>query len=364
MIESRRTFLRTTALLLTTQRFSALRCAWGGGASSEGRTVSTTAQQQGVLRALNNATAWINSPPLTEESLRGKVVLVEFWTFTCINWLRTLPYVRAWAQKYKEHGLVVIGAHSPEFSFEHNVDNVRREAKSLNVNFPIAVDSDFAIWRGFNNEYWPALYFVDGKGVVRHEYFGEGAYVDSERKVQELLTEAGYKGFGRDIVAVAGKGAEAAADWGDLRTPETYVGRARGENFDSPGGISLNSSGMYSVPSQLPLNHWALAGEWKVSDEKATSLAAGARIVFRFYARDVHLVMGPPVGAKPVRFRVRVDGQPPGAARGGDVDAQGNGVSTAQRLHQLIRQPPPISDRRFEIEFLDSGVEAFVFTFG
>jgi len=363
IVTDRRSFLSALASLIATKPARLLRSAWAQ--SSEHGMSASVEQSQGVLRSLNNATAWLNTSPLTPETLRGKVVLVEFWTFTCINWLRTMPYVRAWSQKYKDHGLVVVGAHSPEFSFEHNLENVRRQTAALDVDFPVAVDSDFKIWRAFNNNYWPALYFVDSKGSVRHEYFGEGEYAASERKIQQLLIEADHKGFDRDLVTVVGKGAEAPADWNDLRTPETYVGMARGENLVSPRGASSGGGAhRYTVPSNVPLNHWALDGAWNVSDEKAASVAANTRIVFRFHARDLHFVMGPPSGAPSVRFRIRVDGQPPGDAKGMDVDAQGHGMASEQRLYQLVRQPRPITDRQFEIEFLDPGVEAFVFTFG
>jgi thiol-disulfide isomerase/thioredoxin len=318
----------------------------------------------GDLRALGRATEWLNSPPLTEAGLRGKVVLVEFWTYTCINWLRVQPYVRAWADKYKDQGLVVIGVHAPEFAFEKNLENVRRMVKDLNVGYPVAVDNDHSIWRAFDNHYWPALYFIDAEGRIRHHKFGEGGYEESERVIQQLLTEAGAAGVGRDLVSVEGRGAEAAPDWGNLRSPENYLGYQRTENFASPGGSGPDQPRTYAAPQRLTRNQWALAGEWTVGKEAVVLHQARGRIVYRFHARDLHLVMGPAVREASVRFRVLIDGQPPGAAHGTDVDAQGYGTLDQQRMYQLIRQQGPIGDRVFEIEFLDAGAEAFAFTFG
>jgi thiol-disulfide isomerase/thioredoxin len=319
---------------------------------------------EGELPSLGGATEWLNSPPLTAAGLRGKVVLIDVWTYTCINWLRTLPYVRAWAEKYKNQGLVVIGVHSPEFPFEKNVDNVRRAAKEMRVDYPIAIDSDFAIWRALKNEYWPALYIVDAQGRVRHHQFGEGEYDKSERIIQQLLSEAGTGGIGHDQVSVDARGAEVAADWSSLKSPENYVGYERTENFASRGGAVLDKPNVYAVPARLKLNNWALSGDWTVEKRATVLNKANGRIAYRFHARDLHLVMGPAVRGTPVRFRVLINGQPPGAAHGIDVDDQGNGTVTEQRLYQLIRQQKPIADRQFEIEFLDSGVEAFAFTFG
>jgi thiol-disulfide isomerase/thioredoxin len=313
---------------------------------------------------LDGATEWLNSPALGAAGLRGKVVVVEFWTYTCINWRRTHPYVRAWANKYRDQGLVVIGVHSPEFEFEKELDNVRRAATDIGVDFAIAVDNDFAIWRAFQNQYWPALYFIDARGNVRHHHFGEGAYDESERVIQQLLAEAGAVGIDPGLVAVDARGAEAAPDWRNVKSPENYVGYERTENFASPGGSAPDRPRSYTAPARLRLNQWALAGDWTVQPGATVSNQAHARIVYRFHARDLHLVMGPAVGGKTVRFRVLVDGQPPGAAHGVDVDDQGNGTVTAQRMYQLIRQPGVIADRRFEIEFLDPGAQAFVFTFG
>jgi thiol-disulfide isomerase/thioredoxin len=319
---------------------------------------------EGELPSLGGATAWLNSPPLTAADLRGKVVLIDFWTYTCINWLRTLPYVRAWAEKYREHGVVVIGMHTPEFPFEHDIDNVRRAAKDMQVEYPIAIDNDYAIWYAFDNHYWPALYLVDVQGRIRAHHFGEGAYEQSEMMLQQLLAEAGIGGIDDELVSVDAQGVEAAADWGDLRSPENYLGSERTENFASPGGAVVDKPHVYAAPAQLRLNHWALAGEWTMQQQATVLNTANGRIAYRFQARDLHLVMGPPARGTSVRFRVLIDGQPPGAAHGSDVDDQGNGTLTQQRLYQLIRQPKPIADRQFEIEFLDAGVEAFAFTFG
>jgi thiol-disulfide isomerase/thioredoxin len=316
------------------------------------------------LSSLERATEWLNSPPLTPAALRGKVVLVDFWTYTCINWLRTLPYVRAWADKYRDQGLVVIGVHAPEFSFEKNVDNVRWAAKEMRVDYPIAVDSDHVIWRAFKNQYWPALYFIDAQGRARHHHFGEGAYEQSEMIIQRLLAEAGVGGVGDDLVSVDARGLEAAADWGSLKSPENYVGYERTQNFASPGGAVLDKPRMYQLPARLRLNDWALSGDWTVRKESAALNKANGTIAYRFHARDLHLVMGPAVPGTSVRFRVRIEGQPPGAAHGVDVDERGDGTITEQRLYQLIRQPKPIADRQFEIEFLGSDVEIFAFTFG
>jgi thiol-disulfide isomerase/thioredoxin len=316
------------------------------------------------LASLERANEWLNSPPLTASALRGKVVLIDFWTYTCINWLRTLPYVRAWAEKYGDQGLVVIGVHSPEFPFEKDIDNVRRAAQHMRLAYPIAIDNDYAIWRAFKNQYWPALYFVDAQGRIRHHQFGEGAYEQAEKIIQQLLAEAGAGGIGHDLVSVDARGVEAAADWGSLKSPENYVGYERTERFASPGGAILGKRRVYAAPAQLSLNHWALSGDWTVEKQATVLNEANGRIVHHFYARDLHLVMVPTTRGTSVRFRVRIDGQPPGAAHGTDVDDQGNGTVVEQRLYQLIRQPKPIADRQFEIEFLDPGVAAYAFTFG
>jgi len=319
---------------------------------------------EGELPSLGGATLWLNSQPLTAAGLRGRVVLVEFWTYTCINWRRQLPYVRAWSEKYKDRGLVVIGVHTPEFSFEKNVDNIRREAKDMRVDYPIAIDSDGAIWRAFKNEYWPALYFIDAQGRMRHHQFGEGEYERSETILQQLLAEAGNAGVSHELVSVDARGAEAAADWASLRSPETYVRHRSIERFASPGGAVPRKRHAYAAPARLALNEWALAGAWTLGNDDTVLDEGSGRIVYRFHARDLHLVMGPAGRGTSARFRVLIDGRPPGAAHGTDVDEQGYGNVTEQRLHQLIRQPAPIADRQFEIEFLDPGVEAFAFTFG
>ena len=316
------------------------------------------------LASLEGTSEWLNSPPLTASDLRGKVVLIDFWTYTCINWLRTLPYVRAWAEKYRQLGLVVIGVHAPEFSFEKNLSNVRWAVKDMRVDYPVAVDNDHRIWRAFRNQYWPALYFVDSQGRVRHHHFGEGSYEQSEMIIQQLLAEAGFGGIDRQPVSVDGHGLEAAADWGSLRSGENYVGYERTQNFASPGGAAMDKARTYELPARLRLNEWALSGNWTLMKEAAALNKTDGRIAYRFHARDLHLVMGPKTPGTPVRFRVLIDGQPPGAARGGDVDEQGHGTVVEQRLYQLLRQPKPIADRLFEIEFLGPDVEAFAFTFG
>jgi thiol-disulfide isomerase/thioredoxin len=319
---------------------------------------------EGRMPSLDTATEWLNSPPLTAADLRGHVVLVNFWTYTCINWLRTLPYVRAWADKYKDQGLLVIGVHTPEFDFEHDFDNVRRAVKAMRIEYPIAIDSDYAIWNAFGNRYWPAFYFVDAQGQIRHHRFGEGEYEPSEMILQQLLTEAGSGSTGQDLVSVDARGVEAAADWASLRSPENYLGRERTQNFALFPGPVLDTRHVHAVPTRLHLNHWALAGEWTVQAQDTVLLQADGRIAYRFHARDLHLVMGPSARETPVRFRVLIDGQPPGAAHGTDVDDQGNGIVTEPRLYQLVRQQGPVTERTFEITFLDPGIHAYAFTFG
>jgi thiol-disulfide isomerase/thioredoxin len=319
---------------------------------------------EGTMPSFEGATGWLNSPPLTAAELRGRVVLVQFWTYTCINWLRTLAYVRAWAHKYQEHGLVVIGVHTPEFGFEHDLDNVRRAVKDLAVDYPVVVDNDYAIWSAFDNHYWPASYFVDAQGQIRHHRFGEGDDAMSEMVLQQLLTDAGAEGIDQELTSVDAPGVEAAADWASLRSPENYLGYERTENFVSPNGSILETSYAYAAPPRLGLNQWALSGDWTVKPAAIALNQAGGQILCRFHARDLHLVMGPPAPGTPVRFRVRLDGQPPGPGHGGDVDDQGQGTITAPRLYQLLRQPGPVTDRTFEITFLDPGVQAYAFTFG
>jgi thiol-disulfide isomerase/thioredoxin len=320
---------------------------------------------EGELPSLEDGTGWLNSPPLSPADLRGKVVLVDFWTYTCINWLRTLGYVRAWAERYEGRGLVVIGVHTPEFPFERDVDNVREAAKEMEVEYPIALDSAYAIWDAFSNRYWPAVYIADAQGRIRHHHFGEGGYEECERIVQLLLREAGSDGIPDDLVSVADEGFEAQADWANLESPETYLGYEQARNFASPGGAKLDRAHTYVTPEKLKLNHWALAGDWRVDDGASVLNRAEGQIAFRFHARDVNLVMGPPPGrATSIPARVLIDGEPPGDAHGLDVDEQGRGTVTQQRLYQLIRERGSITDRTFEITFLAPGVEAYVFTFG
>ena len=314
--------------------------------------------------SLAGAPAWLNSQPLQMRELRGKVVLVNFWTYTCINSLRVLPYVRAWAEKYKAQGLVVIGVQAPEFSFEKNIDNIRWAINAMKIDYPVVVDNDHAVWRAFNNDVWPALYFVDVRGRIRHHQLGEGDYEQSERTIQQLLVEAGAGGIANQLVSIDAQGAEAPADWGSLKSPETYTGFELTENFSSPGGARLNKSHVYGYPAKLGLSHWALQGDWTVGREAVALNTANGRIAYRFHARDLHLVMAPAVRGTSILFRVLIDGHLPGASHGSDIDDQGNGKVTEQRLYQLIRQPEPVADHLFEIELLDFGVEAFDFTFG
>ena len=319
---------------------------------------------EGGLPPLDGAVEWLNSPPLTPQGLRGKVVLIDFWTYSCINCLRAIPYVRAWAQKYKDQGLVVIGVHTPEFAFERNIDNVKRAVHDLKIDYPVAVDSDFKLWRAFDNQYWPAHYFIDTQGRIRHHHFGEGEYAESEHVIQQLLAETGNKDIAKGVVSITATGAEAAADAGNVKSPETYLGFTRSENFSSPGGVVQDVDHVYALPAELRLNQWALSGTWKIEDEKAVLGAAGGGIAFRFHARDLHLVLGAGDDGKPVRFRVLIDGQRPGDDHGADIDANGEGTVTGQRLYQLVRQHGAVKERTFEIQFLDPGVQAFAFTFG
>ncbi len=322
---------------------------------------------EGQLPSLDGAVQWLNSPPLSAAALRGKVVLIDFWTYSCINCLRTLPYVKAWAAKYRDQGLVVIGVHAPEFAFERDPANVRKAIRDLGIDYPVAIDNNYAIWRGFDNQYWPAHYFVDAQGRVRYHHFGEGNYARSEQVIQQLLVEAGHAGAARvatGLDGMAAQGVQAAADPDDMRSPETYVGYARAENFASPGGAARDAVRRYTAPTQLDVNDWGFDGAWRIGAEHATLAQPGGTLVYRFHARDLHLVLGPGADGRPVRFRVRVDGAQPGAAHGTDVDAAGNGTVVAQRLYQLVRQPGDVADHTFSIEFLDPGVQAFAFTFG
>jgi len=336
-------------------------------AAVQARAVASSASQLAVevdLPSFGGATGWLNSEPLTRARLNGKVVLVDFWTYTCINWRRTLPYVRAWSKKYRDQGLVVIGVHTPEFAFEKKVENVRQAVTAMNIDYPIAIDSGYAIWRAFNNEYWPVLYFVDARGRIRAHKFGEGEYRDSELVIQNLLAKNGASGFEREAVSLDASGAEAAADWADLKSKETYVGYEQTENFASPGGMRRHKCHSYVFPTELRLNHWALAGNWTAGEHATVSAAADARIAFHFHARDLHLVMGAASQGSPVTFRIVIDGQPPGSASGVDSDEKGRGTVSQPRMYQLIRQQRPILDRRFEIQFFGSSVEVFSFTFG
>ena len=319
---------------------------------------------EGMLPPFTGATAWLNSPPLSLEALRGKVVLVDFLTYTCINWQRSQPYVRAWAAKYKDHGLVVIGVHTPEFAFEKDIANVEPELGAFRVQYPVAVDSDYGVWKAFANRYWPAIYIADTNGRIRFHHFGEGEYERTERVIQQLLREAGHSGFATDLAATDARGSEVAADWDNLRSPEAYLGHDQTQGFSSPGGAVVGESRRYAAPRSLALNRWALGGEWTFAPGFVALDKPNGRIAYRFHARDVHLVMGPPGRGAEVRFRVLIDGKPPGDAHGTDVDAKGYGTARSQRLYQLVRQPGAIKDRLFEIEFFDSGVQAYAFTFG
>ncbi len=318
----------------------------------------------GAFPPLAGATEWLNSPPLTPEALRGKVVLVDFWTYSCINCLRTLPYLRAWAEKYKDAGLVVLGVHTPEFAFEKRPANVRRAVKDLGIGFPVALDSDYAVWRAFDNRAWPAFYFIDAQGRIRHQQFGEGRYAMAEQVIQQLLAEAGQARVASGLVAPQGLGTQAAPGGDPVRSGETYIGLERAEGFASPGGLVPGRAHAYQAPAALRINQWSLAGDWAVDGERAVLARPGGRIAYRFQARDLHLVLGPAADGRPVRFRVRIDGQPPQADHGFDTDAQGLGVVDAQRLYQLVRQQGGARERLFEIEFLDPGAQAYAFTFG
>ncbi|MGJ7533505.1 MULTISPECIES: cytochrome c biogenesis protein DipZ [unclassified Variovorax] len=331
---------------------------------SEPKKPALALADEGSLPSLAGATEWINSAPLTPESLRGKVVLVDFWTYSCINCLRTLPYVRAWAEKYKDAGLVVVGVHAPEFAFEKQPANVRRATKDLGIGFPVAVDSNYAIWRAFGNQYWPAFYVVDAQGRIRHHQFGEGQYAKSEQVIQQLLAEAGRPVVPADTVSPEGQGTQAAPAVSPALSGETYLGYERAQSFASPGGIAKDRARVYPAASSLRANQWALSGEWTVESERAVLARANGRVAYRFHARDLHLVLGPSADGKPVRFKVLIDGKPPLADHGTDTDAQGNGTIDGQRLYQLVRQTVNEKDRLFEIEFLDAGAQAYVFTFG
>jgi thiol-disulfide isomerase/thioredoxin len=346
----------------------ALVAAMSLGATA-GRTVAEAQEPPSIigsspLYGLSGATGWINSAPLTAKELKGKVVLIDFWDYSCINCIRAIPYVRAWADKYKDSGLVVIGVHTPEFDIEKLTPNVQKAVNKFGITFPVALDSNHAIWDAFHNEYWPAHYFIDAKGKVRFEHFGEGNYDQSEHWIQQLLQERAAKPVPGTTVSVHAQGVEAATDTSDVRSPETYIGYARAEHFTSPGGIREDAEKNYAPPSQPSLNQWGLEGQWVDHGQVAVLKSTGGKIVFHFHARDLHLVLGPTAERKPVRFRVTIDGQAPGDNHGVDTDAQGNGVVTDHRLYQLVRQKGAVTDHVFAVEFEDPGVEAFSFTFG
>jgi thiol-disulfide isomerase/thioredoxin len=309
------------------------------------------------MPSLRGATEWLNSEPLAPTELLGHIVLVDFWTLTCINWLRTEPYIRAWSQAYRNDGLVVIGVHTPEFSFEHEIERVRQATKERGIDYPVAVDNDYEIWRAFDNHYWPALYFVDADGIIRGHHFGEGHYEQLERVIQRLL------GVERELVSVEGLGVEAEADWGHLRTPETYLGYGRSEHFASPDGVAFDATRAYKLPEQLELNHWALAGDWTIERENVVLDRTGGSIAYRFHARDAHLVLSPGT-LEPIPFRVLLDGEAPGPSHGVDVDEEGNGLLQDGRLYQLVREHDAIRERTLKINFLKPGAEGYVFTFG
>ncbi|MRW93176.1 redoxin domain-containing protein [Duganella sp. FT80W] len=349
----------------------ALRPAEGGGPAMMSRVALTqgaagpTLPVEGKLPSLNGAVEWLNTAPLTAEQLKGKVVLVDFWTYSCINCLRSLPYTKAWADKYRDQGLVVIGVHAPEFAFERNVNNVRKAVKDQGITFPVAIDNDYAIWRAFNNQYWPAHYFIDAQGRIRYHHFGEGEYARSEQVIQQLLEEAGHKNVSSSVVSAEdAKGIQQQSDMGQVGSPETYLGYERTENFASPERQAANAARQYTAPAKPALNQWGLAGNWLSQPEQITLQQANGSIVYRFHARDLHLVLGPTKDGKPVRFRVTVDGAAPGQNHGSDVAADGSGVIDSQRLYQLVRQSGNVTDHTFNIEFLDPGVQAYAFTFG
>jgi thiol-disulfide isomerase/thioredoxin len=354
--QTRRRFIENAGVALGAARFGII------GSTLQQLGCALTQRDEGPLPPLSGATQWLNSPPLTPAGLRGKVVLVDFWTYTCVNWLRTLPYVRAWAEKYRDQGLVVIGAHTPEFPFEKDIDNVQWAAKEMDVSYPIAVDSNYGVWRAFNNNYWPAAYVADVNGRIQFHHFGEGAYGDIERVIQRLLGESG-KTTDNQLVQVTPRGLEVAADFGTLRSPESYLGYEQAEAFASSDAALRDSPHTYTVPG-LSLNDWGLAGNWTVKGRAVVLNEPGGKIVYRFHARDVNLIMGVPPGSKPVRFNVTVDGKPPGDAHGTDIDDQGNGAAARQRTYQLVREQTRIADREFAIQFAGPGVEAFCFTFG
>jgi len=350
MDHHRRRFLARTAATIGAARLG----VW--------HTIDAAERLPRELAAIARASEWINSPRLTAADLSGKVVLLDFWTYTCINWMRTHPFIRAWAGAYPQ-ALLVIGVHTPEFPFEHDLGNVRRAVQRFGIEYPVVIDNDYAIWHAFKNEYWPALYLVDARGRIRHHQFGEGGYDDSAAAIQQALADAGAEGA-RARPAGETAAFELPADWANLRSPENYLGTDRAQGFASPGGSDVDHRRNYTMPSRLSLNQWALAGEWTIGRQAITLAAAGGRIAYRFHARDLHLVLAPPTPGRSVRFTVTIDGQPPGAAHGLDTDDAGNGSVGEPRLYQLIRQRQAIADRHFEVQFLDGGVQPYCFTFG
>jgi thiol-disulfide isomerase/thioredoxin len=337
------------------------------GEERKGRHQSVAASDlpvEGMLASFDGATAWLNSEPLTPAALRGRVVVVQFWTYTCINWLRTQAYYRAWSQRYRDKGLMTVGVHTPEFKFEHDLENVKWAVQARHIDYPVAVDNDYEVWRAFANNYWPALYFADAEGRIRHHRFGEGDYERSEMVIRQLLADAGAEDTRPGLATIDPSGDEVQADWEDLGSPESYLGYEQANGFDPGGSAAPDKPHDYTAPVKLRLNRWGLAGNWTLRSDASRLNAPDGRIAYQFHARDVNLVMGPGRKGETVRFRVLLDGQRAGSSHGADVDADGNGMVVQQRMYQLIRQQRPIADRRFEIEFLDAGAEAFCFTFG
>jgi thiol-disulfide isomerase/thioredoxin len=346
----RKMFFNTSAIML-----AAIFLASGAGRKD---------LRQELAPLLSGATGWLNSQPLKLDKLGGKVVLINFCTYTCINWLRTLPYIREWENKYRGQGLVVIGVHTPEFSFEHKLENVRQSIKKMNISYPVALDNNYSIWDSFRNQYWPALYLFDARGKLRYQKFGEGEYEEIELAIQQLLQEISGENASQGPVTLQPEGYEAAPDWENLRSAETYMGYSRSRGFVSPGEVITDKQANFSVPARLNLNRWGLSGRWIIGKEHARAMSANGKIIYRFHARDLHLVMGPDVPGHFIKFRVLIDGNPPGPAHGLDIDSNGYGTVTDQRMYQLIRQPAPVMERQFQIEFFEAGVEAYNFTFG
>jgi hypothetical protein len=336
-----------------------------GPAARHGGVAATDLPVEGMLPSFDGANGWLNSEPLAPSGLRGKVVVVQFWTYTCINWLRTQAHYRAWSQRYRDLGLVTIGVHTPEFKFEHDLDNVQWAVKTRLIDYPVAIDNNFAVWQAFANHFWPALYFVDAEGRIRHHRYGEGDYERSEMVIRQLLAEAGVEDLPPGLATISPNGDEVQADWEDLGSPESYIGYEQATGFNAGGGgAARNRPHNFSAPAQLPLNHWGLSGNWTVRSDAAALGSSAGRVAYQFHARDVNLVMGPAEKGTSIRFQVLLDGESAGAAHGVDVNSDGHGTLAQQRMYQLIRQSKPIRDRRFEIEFLNTGAEAFCFTFG